>query len=245
MLDRVFRLLSAFKPGHPELTLAELAATSGLPRSTAHRLAQQLTAHSALERSPRGWRLGLRMFELGQLVDREQRLRDLALAHMQDLYELTHETIQLAVLDGNEVMYVEILSGHRKVPTPSRRGGRMPVHCTALGKALIAFAPDGVAALDPAARLERRTDHTIVEPKQLKAEIDDVRRLGIAYDRQESLLGLRCVAAPVLSAGGAGRAAISVSLPAEDPRPFPELAAAVRMAALALGRELRAQPLAR
>ncbi|HEY3772907.1 MAG TPA: IclR family transcriptional regulator [Solirubrobacteraceae bacterium] len=243
VLDRAFRLLAAFTPDHGELTLAELAAASDLPRSTAHRLAGQLTEHGALERSARGWRLGLRLFELGQLVPRQERLRELALAHMQDLYELTHETIQLAVLDGGQVLYVEILSGHRKVPTPSRRGGRMPVHCTALGKALLAFAPDGgAAAVEAAGRLDARTGHTITDPQRLMSELHDVRRHAVAYDRQEASLGLRCVASPVLSTDGTARAALSVSLPAEDPRPFPEVAAAVRMAALALSRELRSQP---
>jgi DNA-binding IclR family transcriptional regulator len=245
VLDRAFRLLDAFTPGRPELTLTELAASAGLPRSTAHRLAGQLTAHGALERSARGWRLGLRMFELGQLVPRQHRLRELALAHMQDLYELTHETIQLAVLDGNQVLYVEILSGHRKVPTPSRRGGRMPVHCTALGKALLAFTSDGgTAAIRAAGPLEARTTHTITDPRRLMSELHDVRRQAVAYDRQEASLGLRCVASPVLSADGMARAALSVSLPAEDRRPFPEVAAAVRMAALALSRELRSRPVA-
>jgi DNA-binding IclR family transcriptional regulator len=245
VLDRTFRLLGAFAPTRPELTLTELAASSGLPRSTAHRLAQQLTAHGALERSPRGWRLGLRLFELGQLVPRQQRLRELALAHMQDLYELTHETVQLAVLDGGEVLYVEIISGHRKVPTPSRRGGRMPAHCTALGKALLAFAPDGgAAAIEATGPLEARTAHTITDPRRLVSELHDVRREAVAYDREEASLGLRCVASPVLGAPGVARAALSVSLPVEDRRPFAEVAAAVRMAALALSRELRSRPFA-
>jgi DNA-binding IclR family transcriptional regulator len=245
VLDRAFRLLGAFTPARGELTLDELAASSGLPRSTAHRLAQQLTDHGALERSPRGWRLGLRLFEFGQLVPGQQRLRELALAHMQDLYELTHETIQLAVLDGGEVLYVEILSGHRKVPSPSRRGGRMPVHCTALGKALLAFTDDGgAAAIEAAGPLAPRTTHTITDPRRLQSELHDVRRLAVAYDREEASLGLRCVASPVLSADGTACAALSVSLPAEDQRPFPEIAAAVRMAALALSRELRSQPVA-
>jgi DNA-binding IclR family transcriptional regulator len=245
VLDRTFRLLGAFTPTHGELTLAELTAASGLPRSTAHRLAAQLTEHGALERSARGWRLGLRLFELGQLVPRQERLRELALAHMQDLYELTHETIQLAVLDGGQVLYVEILSGHRKVPTPSRRGGRMPAHCTALGKAMLAFTADGgTAAIETAGPLEALTAHTITDPRRLMSELHDVRRQAVAYDRQEALLGLRCVASPVLSADGTARAALSVSLPVEDRRPFPEVAAAVRMAALALSRELRSRPFA-
>jgi DNA-binding IclR family transcriptional regulator len=246
VLSRTFRLLGAFTPTHPELTLDELAEVSGVSRSTAHRLAHQLSAHGALLQTRRGWRLGLRLFELGQLVDREQRLRELAVAHMQDLYELTHATIQLAVLDAGEVVYVEILSGHRKVPTPSRRGGRMPVHCTALGKVLLAFAEErGRAALEQLAPLAARTPRTITDIDELMRELHEVRRTGLAYDREEASVGLRCVAAPALTRRGTAQAALSVSLPADDPRPVAEIAAAVRMAAIALSRELRDRPLSR
>jgi DNA-binding IclR family transcriptional regulator len=245
VIDRAFRLLDAFTPTRVELTLDELAQASGLPRSTAHRLAQQLAERGALERSRRGWRLGVRLFELGQLVAHPQRLRDLALAHMEDLYELTHATVQLAVLDGIEVLYVEILSGHRKVRTPSRRGGRMPVHCTALGKALLAFSDDGgVAILAAAAPLAARTPRTITDPGRLTAELHEVRRTGVAFDREEASPGLTCVAAPVLSARGVARAALSVSMAAGEGHAPAEIAAAVRVAALALTRELRAHPLA-
>jgi DNA-binding IclR family transcriptional regulator len=244
VIDRAFRILGAFTPTRVELTLDELAQASDLPRSTAHRLAQQLAERGALERSRRGWRLGVRLFELGQLVARPQRLRDLALAHMEDLYELTHATIQLAVLDGAEVLYVEILSGHRKVRSPSRRGGRMPVHCTALGKALLAFSSDGAGVLAAAGPLAARTPQTITDPARLTAELHEIRRTGVAFDREEASAGLTCVAAPVLSARGDARAALSVSMaPGDGPAPA-EIAAAVQVAALALTRELRAHPLA-
>lgn len=242
MLDRAFRLLEAFGPDHADLTLAELTSASGLPRSTAHRLAHQLAAHNALERSSRGWRLGDRLFELGQLVPRQQRLRDLALAHMQDLYELTHETIQLAVLDEYEVLYVEIISGHRKVATPSRRGGRMPAYCTALGKVLLAFSPDGGAGmLAGAGSWPALTAHTITDPRRMADELSEIRRLAIAHDREESRPGLRCVAAPVLLADNIARAALSVSAPADSSHRSEVISAAVRMAAMALSRELRDQ----
>jgi len=103
VLDRAVRLLDAFRTA-PELTLDELAERSRLARSTAHRLAGQLARLGLLERSQRGWRLGMTLFELGQLVPRQQRLRDVALAYMEDLYEATKETIQLAVLDESEVL---------------------------------------------------------------------------------------------------------------------------------------------
>jgi IclR family acetate operon transcriptional repressor len=245
VVSRAFRLLSAFGPGRPELTLDELATSSGLARSTVHRLAGQLADQGALEHSRRGWRLGVRLFELGQIVPRQQRLRDVALAYMEDVYEATRETVHLAVLDGGEVLYVEILSGHRKVPTPSRRGGRMPAHCTAVGKVLLAFSDDvGEGFLASAGALPRRTPQTLTDPDRLRRELQDVRRSGLAFDREEALPGLVCVAAPILTAKGTARAALSASMPATGPLTFAETAPVVRAAARALTRELRRSVLA-
>jgi DNA-binding IclR family transcriptional regulator len=123
VLQRAVRLLDAFRGAGSDLTLDELAGRSGLPRSTTHRMAGQLVELGLLERTRRGWRLGVALFELGQLVPRQQRLRDVALAYMEDLYEATRETVQLAVLNDGEVLYIEIISGHHRVRTPSRRGG--------------------------------------------------------------------------------------------------------------------------
>jgi IclR family transcriptional regulator, acetate operon repressor len=237
VLGRAFRVLAAFD-STGELTLDALVSRTGLPRSTAHRVVSQLTQERALERSDHGWRLGTRMFELGQLVAREQRLRERSLAYMQDLFAATGETVQLAVADGDEVLYVEIISGHRKVPSPSRRGGRMPLHCTALGKALLAFSADGGRAfLAAAPRLEARTARTITDLEVLRRELHAVRADQLAYDREEAADGLQCVGAPILGGGGAATAALSVSMPVGGRLSPAEVAPAVRTVARALSRE--------
>jgi IclR family transcriptional regulator, acetate operon repressor len=239
VLDRAVGLLGAFRGAAPELTLDELTDRSGLARSTAHRLAGQLVDAGLLERSNRGWRLGVALFELGQLVPRQQRLRDVALAYMEDLYEATKETVQLAVMDAGEVLYVEIISGHRKVRTPSRRGGRMPIHCTAIGKAMLAFSPDagaGWLALHP--ELSARTPTTITDAAELKRELHDIRRRGLAYDREEATPGLVCVAAPLLAADGSARAGLSVSMPAAGRVTPAQVGPAVMAGARALSRQL-------
>jgi DNA-binding IclR family transcriptional regulator len=240
VIDRAFRLLSSFSAAQSELTLDQLVLASGLPRSTAHRLANQLADHGALERSGRAWRLGIRMFELGQLVPQQQRLRDAALPYMEDLYELTHETVQLAVLDGPYVVYIEILSGHKKVPSPSRRGGRMPAYCTAVGKVLLAFSDEARQTLPPpGTALPSRTPNTITDTAALIKELHEVRRTGLAFDREEAAIGLTCVAAPVLVAGGTALAALSVSMPAGATLTPSRVAPAVRFAALSLSRQLK------
>jgi IclR family transcriptional regulator, acetate operon repressor len=239
-LRRAFRLLAAFSAAHPELTLGELVDATGIPRSTTHRMARQLELVGALERTARGWRVGVRLFELGQLVANQRGLRERALPYMNDLHGATQQTIHLAVLDGNEVLYVELISGHVKVRTPSRRGGRMPAHCTAVGKVLLAFEAGETPRLD--APLERRTPRTIVEPQRLRQILHQVRRTALAYDHEEALDGLCCVAAPVFGPRRRLVAALSVSMSAEGPVTPERAAPVLRMAASALSRELASAP---
>jgi DNA-binding IclR family transcriptional regulator len=237
VLARSFAILDAFGVGGEELTLEQLVERTGLPRSTAHRLATQLKAHGALETTRRGWRLGLRLFELGQLVVSQQGLREIALPHMNDLYESTHATIQLGVLDDTEVVYVEVISGHDAVATPSRRGGRMPAHCTAIGKVLVAFSDPATERL-LGTELPSRTRRTITDPEMLRRELAEVRRSGVAFDAEESRLGLRCVAAPIVGVDRRVIAALSISFSSPG-RLTPQLAEpALRMAALGLRRAL-------
>jgi DNA-binding IclR family transcriptional regulator len=241
VMSRAFRLLDVFDDGVDELTLEQLVDRSGLSRSTAHRLAGQLVQAGALERSRRGWRLGTRMFELGQRVAREQRLRERVLAYMQDLYVTTGETVQLAVADGDEVLYVEIIAGHRRVVTPSRRGGRMPLYCTALGKVLLAFSADGGRAyLAGAPDLTRRTARTITEVSALRSSLGRVRAEQLAFDDEEAANGLRCVAAPILEPGQTTAvAALSVSMASGGPISPWEVAPAIRAVTRAIGRDSR------
>ena len=238
VLGRAFRILAAFDEAGAELSLDALAGRTGLSRSTASRIAGRLVRERALERSAHGWMLGTRLFELGQLVAREQRLRERALAHMQDLFAVTGETVQLAIADAGEVLYVEIISGHRKVATPSRRGGRMPLHCTALGKALLAFSSDGGHEfLESTPKLRGRTPWTITDLDALRTELHKVRLDQLAYDREEAALGLQCLAAPVLGDGGVATAALSVSMPVDGRLTLSEVAPAVRTVARSLSRE--------
>jgi len=239
VLGRAFRVLRVFEAGSAELTLDELASRSELPRSTTHRLVHQLVAEGVLERSGQGWRLGVGLFELGLMVPRPQRLRDIALGYMEDLYEATRETVQLAVLDDDDVLYVEIICGHQKAPTPSRRGGRMSAHCTALGKALLAFSEDaGQRWTKNNLPLARHTANTLADPRSLMRELGEVRRLGVAYDSEEAARGLVCVAAPILTSDGTAQAALSVSMASAGALTPLQAAPALRASARALSREL-------
>lgn len=238
MLKKALDLLESFQPTGGPFRLAELAARTGLPKPTAHRLAADLIAAGWLERSGVHYRLGGKLFELGSLVPRRRDLRETALPFIQDLFEATRETVHLAVREGRGVVYVERIHGHGAPLMPSRIGGSLPLTCTGVGKALLAFSGPELTEEVLAAPLPRLTPYSITEPDRLRMAIEQVQASGLAYEDQESALGLSCIAAPVFSDGEAV-AALSVSVPRARFRPA-QLAPAVRTAALGLSRVLRA-----
>jgi DNA-binding IclR family transcriptional regulator len=190
VISKVVALLAAFSPVSPELSLNALAALTGLPVSTTYRLASELVAWGGLERAERGgYRIGLRLWEIGSLAPRGETLREVALPYMHDLYEATHENVHLAVLDGTEALYVEKLSGRRAMPVRTRRGGRLPLHATAVGKVLLAYGPESLFLEAVATGLHRYTAHTIIAPGHLRRTLTEIRRTGIAYAREELTVG--------------------------------------------------------
>lgn len=209
---RAFQLLEVFRSaGSADIALKDLAERVGLPKPTTYRLAETLVAVGALERTDPGYRLGISLFELGEKVTRRRVLREAALPFLEDLYERWHETVHLAVLDGPDVLYIERISGHRATNTPSLVGERLPANCTGVGKALVAFTPDALDALR-GRRLPGRTRHSIRVWRVLEEEIQRIRADGVAFDREEGVLGVCCVAAPVIR-GGNAVAAVSVTGP--------------------------------
>jgi IclR family transcriptional regulator, acetate operon repressor len=238
VLGRTMALLTAFRSGEEELTLAELARRAGIPKPTAHRLLAELATWNVVERTPGGHRLGMRLFELGQLAPQQRGLREAAAPFLADLFEATHETVHLAVPDGVDVVYVQKLPGRHGPRIDSRIGGRMPAYCTGVGKALLAFGPPERLAEVLAAGLVRRTPRTVVAPGLLRQELDRVRACGVAEEHEESTVGIACTAAPVMDASGRAVAAISITGWANR-MDTARLAPAVRTAALGLSRALR------
>jgi DNA-binding IclR family transcriptional regulator len=217
------------------VALSEVARRTGLAKATVHRHLAQLCELHVVERGKNGYRLGIRLFELGM---RQPESRDLraALPILGDLRDATHQTIHLAVLDGAEILYLEKLVGHDGPPLPSRVGGRLPAHGTGLGKALLAFGDrESVTAL-LRTPLPRLTPRTIVLPGPLDRELAKIRREGIAFEYEEAALGVCCVACPIMGPEGVAVAAISAagSSVRFDPLRY---ASAVRTAALAVSRQ--------
>jgi DNA-binding IclR family transcriptional regulator len=236
-LHRVVAVLGAFGADDSAVGAAELARRTGLPKSTVHRITIALAEEGLLERHGPEVRLGLRLFEIGQRVHRQRVLRDAALPYMSDLREATRETIHLAVLEGNEVVYVEILGSPGGPALPSRVGGRLPAHATGVGKAILAYSPPQVARAVLDGELARVSERSVVAPGLLAKELARIRRGGVAYDHEESGRGILCAASPVLGPDGDVLGALSVSGWVNRMRTA-GVAPAVHTAALALSRAL-------
>jgi DNA-binding IclR family transcriptional regulator len=208
VLGRSAAIMEAFDGAQQVLSLADLNKRTRLPKSTLHRLVDQLCQVGWLERDHGGYRVGLRMFEFGTLAVDGNRLHEAAFPHLQALASRTGLAAQLAILDHAEVVYLErIVVGPIRLPT--RRGGRKPAYCTALGKAMAAYDDDAIATV-MAAPMPRKTTQTITEPAALRTELRRIREAGVAYDRGEAYEELVCVAAPIRSSGQA-IAAVSVT----------------------------------
>ena len=237
VLGKAVAILHSFTAEDRVLPLAELVRRTGLSKATVHRVAGGLVDHRLLDKTEHGYRLSGGLFELGLRASTERTLLEIAMPFLQDLYERTHETVHLGVREGAEVVYIAKIGGHRQARSPSRTGGRMPMHCTAIGKSLLATADREVQREVLAGELERRTPHTIVAPGVLQKQLRKILEAGVAYENEESASGLLCVAAPVFQIDGRSIAAISISGPVGRFRPQVH-EAAVRAAATALGTTL-------
>lgn len=245
MLGKAMTVLHAFSADDLGVGFAELQRRTGLPKATLHRLAGDLVLAGLLDRRDGEYHLGSHLFELGMLASVERTLIEVATPFLEELYERTHEIVHLGIREGSEVVYVAKVTGHRGARTPSRVGGRMPVHATGLGKALLAYAPqeDWIEVLS--GPLPRLTPRTVTVPGRLRQQLDGVLERGVAYEYEEAAPGLVCVAAAVLDDSDRPVAAISIAGAATRFRP-PDHAVAVRAAAAGvaatLSRRSRVRP---
>ena len=211
VISKVVSVLEAFSTGAPRLSLKQLAESTGLPQSTTHRLASELVAWGGLERvEGGGYQIGLRLWEIGALAVRGESLREIALPFMQDLYDATRENVHLAILDRTEALYIEKITGRGAARVVSRRGGRLPLHATGVGKVLLAYGPEDLLAKVLANGLTRYTAHTIVMPGHLRRALTKIRREGVAFANEEMSIGTVSVASPILASPASAIAALAV-----------------------------------
>lgn len=237
VLARAAAVLGAFRSApEPALTLTAIAARSGLPLTTAHRLCAQLVREGMLERDGRSYRVGLHLWEIGTLAPRAHGLREIALPYLEDLHAVTGQHVQLVVVDGHESVVLERLSARDATPLDGRSGGRLPIHATSGGVAILACGHDELLDRVAHGPLVALSAETITTERGLRAAVAGVRTRGYAELRGAITPSLTSVAAPVLLRGG--RAVAAVSVITSDPSTR-ELLPALMTTALGVARNLQ------
>ncbi|CAB4965848.1 unannotated protein [freshwater metagenome] len=200
---KALALLAAFRGTSRHVGLSDLARRAGLPKSTAYRLLADLESAGFVEREDSMYRLGLSLFELGARVgfNRPNGLRDIAMHDLSQLYVSTGLTVHLAVLSGNEIVYIERMQGGQPTRVLTIPGARRAASCTALGKAILAFSDPADIKAVVAQGLARKTSYSIISPQRFLSELKGIRETGVAHEREESALGLFGVAAPIIVDG--------------------------------------------
>ncbi len=217
--SRLLEVLFAFQPGHSALSLAELVRKTGMPHATVRRLVMELTEYGALERRPDGrFTVGLRLWQLGTLAPLTEPLRTLAQPFLEDLYTALHQHVQLAVLEGQEAVIIERLSAPEALGLVSQVGGRLPLHCSGVGKVLLSHGGAELIENVMSGGLRRYTARTVVDPAALRKEIADCRRTGTATVRGELTDDADSVATRVVNGQGRVVAALSVVVRAHSVR---------------------------
>lgn len=236
-LVRAVHVLQAFETGCVEMSAAELSELTGLPRSTTYRIITQLCRLELLFKTEKGYRLGRRIFLLGQQEHAHRMLREVALPYLLDLYEISHENVSLGLRSGSSLLYLDKINGHKSSDIAAHVGKRFSMHCSALGKALLAHSCPSVVDAILEAGLSPRTSSTITNPDAMRKHLDEVRRRGFAVNNEESRCGMVAVAAPVFGHSQFAVAAIGLAGPVESR--VRDYASAVTLSGLALTRALR------
>jgi DNA-binding IclR family transcriptional regulator len=239
--SKLAAILTAFNAGSCQ-QLSELARRTGLPMSTTHRLLYELVDGAFLSRGPDGaFRPGPAVRQLSHVLPQQPTLHERAPHVVEDLVEALRRRVRLGVLDGLEVSYIEKAPGYTPV-TLFSPAARLPAHATALGRALLAYAPADTVRLVTAGYLTAYTPRTLTRPDQLLHALQVTRREGIAVDRGELTVDGCGIAVPVLGRGAVVLAAIEVEVDAVTPDTITAVMPALGLAAHALNRELHPDP---
>lgn len=215
-LGKAIDVLEIVAASDEPMRFTDILKRSDQPRGTLHRQLSNLVEEGLLVlNGDRSYGLGLRLLKFAAKAWAGNEFRIVAEPHLRRLHEQTGETVHLAVLRDIQVIYLDKVESRQAVRMYSQIGNASPAYCTGVGKAALSSLPDeAFHALLPKFSFHRFTDHTLVTVETLAEEIEAIRRKGIAFDREEHELGIRCVAAPVHSADRSFVAAISVTGPA-------------------------------
>jgi IclR family pca regulon transcriptional regulator len=217
-VNRAFAIMELFSDRRPTLSVSEIAELTGLNRSTCYRFCQTLKGIGYLEEvDKRRFRPGLKAISLARSALSSHELPELAMPYLRELQRTVNEAVNMSLLDGTDVVYVaRILSDHL-ITLRLYVGSRLPAYATSMGRAILAFLPEKEAdAILDKSDLRPVTAHTMTDRRRIKAELQRIRARGYSINDQEMAVGLRGVAAPILSGSGRPVAAINLSIP----RPF-------------------------
>ncbi|TDC13458.1 IclR family transcriptional regulator [Streptomyces sp. 8K308] len=217
-VSRALDILELFLDGDGTLSAPEITRRLQLPRTTVHELVTTLAARSYLvpvPEQPGRYRLGVRTYQLGSRYAEQLDLAAEGQQVARAVAETCGETVHVAVLEEADVIYIAKVDSTHAVRMVSAAGRRLPAHCTAVGKMLLAsLSPDELEErLTSAGELRAMTPHSITEPDALRAALGEIRERGVASEQRESNPDVSCVAAPVRDRAGRVVAALSVSVP--------------------------------
>ena len=222
VIDRAALIFDCFTFDKPELSVREVSDATRLHKSTAHRILMALEHNGFVEQNPETskYNLGIKLFKLGHQAVARLSLRDTARPFLRALMEETGETVHLAVLDNDQVLYLEKVEGPHALRMPSRVGRHIPTYCTSLGKAIMSCLGETEAKrIIQRQPIQRYTANTVTNVEELLAELRRTRKRGYAIDNEEIEIGLRCVGAPIRDYTGEVVAAISVAGPSARIKP--------------------------
>ena len=232
VLTKVLKVFDFLQRAPAGLSLKQVSDQAGLSKSTAYRFLAHLEREGYLVRDDTGlYTFGIKFLQLAATLNHQSSLREVARPCLRELLRVTGESVNLGVLDGGMVVYADVLECSHEFRLVSKIGQRRALYSTALGKALAAFIRDEEReALLSSLNFQSFTPHTLTNLAQLREELEAVRLQGYAVDNEESVLGARCVAAPVLGNNQEALAAISIAGPATriSPDRVPLFAATVK-----------------
>lgn len=236
-------MLDCFAFDKPELSVAEVSAATGLHKSTAHRILMALEYNGLIEQNQESakYRLGIKLFKLGHQAAARLNLRDMARPYLRALMEETGETVHLAILDNDQVLYLEKVEGPHALRMPSRVGRHIPTYCTSLGKAMLSCLDEAeVRRIIQNHPIQQYTPNTVKSVEELLVELKRTRKRGYAVDNEEIELGLRCAGAPIRNYTGEMVGAISVAGPSARlvREKIPSIGNVVMKVAAAISQEL-------
>ena len=201
------------------LALMDIAMKSGLGKGTVHRILGTLKSRKFVHQDPdtKKYGLGIRALEMGSAVKKDEILRKAMRPALRELLRQCRETVNAAILEHNEIVYIYRLESEEPLRFSLQVGSRFPAHCTSTGKIMLADLSDQdlYELYGGTEDLGRLTENSICSFEQFMEEIRDVRQKGLAFDLEETLAGVSCIAAPVRNGKGEVVAAISISGPRE------------------------------